>query len=123
MCSAYKISLLMIMLLLLTIGCDNDPMQTAEQKSTEPTVAILLYKVKDGYLSVLVDYLEKGFPKQVKLLIQDGQGDQLTQGKQFATILRQGVDVVLLNPVEPQSSSRLADQAKKADIPVSFFQS
>lgn len=117
----YKILLFMVIILLLLSGCDNAPTQTADPKSTEPTIAILLYRADDVYISLVTEYLEKGLSEEFKVLIKDGQGDQSTQNEQFRSMLQQGVDVILLNPVEPQSSSRLVNQAKKADVPIFFF--
>lgn len=54
----------------------------------------------------------------VTLLVNDAQRSALTQLEHVERYIAQGVDAIILNPVEVEASSPAVDLAKRSDIPI-----
>lgn len=111
-------------LLLLSVGACNSDSSDAPVKSSkkaQPVAGIFLYNAQDVYLGEVLKKLEAGLSGKFKVIIEDGKGDQLAQNDQLSSLLAQGVDVVIFNPVEPQAASSVIGMAKKYDVPIIFF--
>lgn len=54
----------------------------------------------------------------VTLLVNDAQRSALTQLEHVEHYIAQGVDAIILNPVEVEASSPAVDLAKRSDIPI-----
>ena len=66
----------------------------------------------------LEDYLvSKGFDKS-NITITDGANDQATQTAQIDNFITQGVDVMIVNPVNSSSAPTITDKVTSADIPL-----
>ena len=53
--------------------------------------------------------------------MSDGQDDQNTQNAQIDEFIANGVNVLIVNPVDRMASQGIIDKAKSADIPVVFI--
>ena len=105
-------------------GCDGESSSSSPNVSTaskEPTVTVFLYNAQDVYLAGMLESLKAELAGKYTVIVEDGRNDQITQNEQLDTILAQGVDAVLYNPVEPQASSLALDLAQKANVPIIFF--
>ena len=56
-----------------------------------------------------------------KIEIADGQDDQTTQNDQIDAFIADGVNVLIINPVDRMASQPIIDKAKAANIPVVFI--
>ncbi len=66
----------------------------------------------------LRSYLEElGFSKD-NITIQDGANDQATQSNQIDAFIADGVDVLIINPVNSSSAESITDKVVAADIPL-----
>ena len=66
----------------------------------------------------LENYLvEQGFSKD-NITIVDGANDQATQTGQIDNFISEGVDVLIVNPVNSSSAATITDKVVAADIPL-----
>ena len=69
----------------------------------------------------LEDYLVKlGFSKE-NITIQDGQNDQATQSNQIDAFIADGVDLLIVNPVNSSSAESITDKVVAANIPLVYI--
>ena len=89
--------------------------------SDTPRVGVCLYKYDDTYISTVRQELEALAGKNVQLYLNDGKGDQGTQNDQIDLLIQKNVDVLVVNLVDVGASQTVINKAKKADIPIIFF--
>ena len=88
-------------------------------------VGIAIYQFNDNFMTLfrteLEDYLvSKGFDKN-NITITDGANDQATQTAQIDNFITQGVDVMIVNPVNSSSAPTITDKVTSADIPLVYI--
>ena len=88
-------------------------------------VGIAIYQFNDNFMTLfrteLEDYLvSKGFDKS-NITITDGANDQATQTAQIDNFITQGVDVMIVNPVNSSSAPTITDKVTSADIPLVYI--
>jgi methyl-galactoside transport system substrate-binding protein len=93
--------------------------------SNDDTIVIgaNIYNYADNFMgsvvkTTLVDYAEE---KGVTLDLVDSAGDQATLNNQVDVFIDKGVDVLVINLVNPDSAQIIVDKAKAADIPLILF--
>ena len=106
----------------------------AAEEETEPVanpdladkkVGVCIYQFSDNFMTLfrteLEDYLVKlGFSKE-NITIQDGQNDQATQSNQIDAFIADGVDVLIINPVNTSSAETITDKVVGAGIPLVYI--
>ncbi|MCL1889793.1 MAG: galactose ABC transporter substrate-binding protein [Desulfovibrionaceae bacterium] len=92
----------------------------AGQKA-DPSVGILLYRDDDTYISMVSREMQAALAGKAVVEVLAAKQDQLTQIEQIEDLLDKKVSALAVNIVEPQAASMVADKAKKAGIPVIFF--
>ena len=106
----------------------------AAEEETEPVanpdladkkVGVCIYQFADNFMTLfrteLEDYLVKlGFSKD-NITIQDGQNDQATQSNQIDAFIADGVDVLIINPVNTSSAETITDKVVGAGIPLVYI--
>ena len=115
-------------LLLGLCGCGTDENNAGnagnQAGKAEKTFGVLIYKFDDTYISTVRNAIAN-YAKQadfnIKLDMQDAQGDQAKQNDQMDVLINKQVDVLIVNPVDAGSAQGLADKAKSAGIPIIFF--
>ena len=88
-------------------------------------VGITIYKFDDNFMTLyreeLVDYLvELGFTKS-NITVMDGKNDQAEQTNQINNFIAQGVDVIIVNPVNASSAATITDTVVDAGIPLVYI--
>ena len=66
-------------------------------------LGVLVYKYDDTYISTVRSAIEKYAKEadvEIKLDMQDGQGDQSKQNDQLDVLISKGVDALLINAVD-----------------------
>ena len=87
-------------------------------------VGVAIYEFNDQFMTLyreeLKSYMEGLSDENVKyeLTIVDGKNDMATQTNQIDTFITQGMDVIILNPVQTSSADVLIDKVVAADIPL-----
>lgn len=89
-------------------------------------VGISIYKFDDNYMTLfrneMVRYLKEDLGvKEENIFIQDGKNDQAEQTNQIKNYITQGVDVMILNLVQPSSAATITDLVSKEGIPVVYI--
>ena len=118
--------LLMIAILLLA-GCTGQ--KGSNQKSIEEIrVGIFLYNQDDMFINDIMEQLDNGFREKEKkgdfkitFNFCDAKSSQTVQNDQIDKYIEMDYDVLCVNLVDRTDASVIIDKAKKADIPVMFF--
>ena len=88
-------------------------------------VGVCIYQFADNFMTLfrgeLENYLvEQGFSKD-NITIVDGANDQATQTNQIQNFITQGVDVLIINPVNSSSAETITDMVVEAGIPLVYI--
>jgi len=88
-------------------------------------VGVCIYQFSDNFMTLfrgeLEKYLEsKGFSKG-NIEIVDGANDQATQTNQIQNFITEGVNVLVINPVNSSSAETITDMVVKAKIPLVYI--
>ena len=94
----------------------------SEAATGSANVGVCIYQFADNFMTLyrtdLEEYLkDKGYA----VTIVDGKNDQNTQTEQINTFLQQGVDVLVINPVQTTSAQTIVDTIKPSGTPIVFI--
>lgn len=122
----------------LLAGCGGSKEEAAPAESTEAAatesadgayadkkVGICIYQFADNFMTLFRTELEnylisKGFSKE-NISIVDGANDQATQSNQIDNFITDGVDVLIVNPVNSSSAASITDKVVAAGIPLVYI--
>ena len=110
-------------------GCGaNGGLSREQKKRSDLKIGISLYDQYDTFLSGMISRLqtyaqekEKEWNITITLEILDANKSQLTQNDQIDDFIKRNFDVACINLVDRTDASTIIDKAKKADLPVIFF--
>lgn len=90
------------------------------------SVGICIYRFDDEFMTLyreeLKNYLISSYKiPEENIKILDGKGDQAEQTEQIEKLIEDGVDVLLLNLVEPSQAQSITDRCSEAGIPAVFI--
>jgi inositol transport system substrate-binding protein len=113
--------LLMVFVLLsgLLAGCGSDKTTANKDKKTI-VIGAAMPVFDDKWLSYLYDGI-KDYDKKhdnVEVNMVDAKNDSGKQFSQVDTFITQGVDAIIINPVDTDAVEPMVDAANEADIPV-----
>ena len=81
-----------------------------------------IYRFNDAFMLRFRNAMSAESAKEgAALEIADSQNDQTTQDAQVDEFIANGVNVLIINPVDRMSSQNIIDKAKAANIPVVFI--
>ncbi|MGE9549738.1 sugar ABC transporter substrate-binding protein [Erwinia amylovora] len=84
-------------------------------------VGVSMALFDDNFLTIVRNSITKEMAKeQVKGQIEDAKGDVAQQLQQVQNFIGQGVDAIIVNPVDTNAVKPIIDQASKAGIPLIF---
>ena len=85
-------------------------------------IGICIYKFDDNFMTLyrteLQKYLEAG---GATVTVMDGKNDQAEQTNQIQNFITQGVDVLIINPVNSSSAETITDMVVEAGIPLVYI--
>ena len=88
----------------------------------EVKIGACIYRFSDAFMlrfrNAMAEEAEKA---GVSLTLADSQNDQATQDGQVDEFIANGVNVLIINPVDRMASQGIIDKAKAANIPVVFI--
>ena len=98
---------------------------TAASAAGSANIGVCIYQFADNFMTLfrgeLENYLiEQGFSKE-NITIVDGANDQATQTNQIQNFITQGVDVLIINPVNSSSAETITDMVVEAGIPLVYI--
>ena len=85
-------------------------------------IGVCIYQFADNFMTLYRTDLE-GYLKDMgyAVTIMDGKNDQNTQTEQINTFLQQGVDVLIINPVQTTSAQTIVDTVSPSGTPIVFI--
>ena len=84
-------------------------------------VGVSMALFDDNFLTILRTAMQKEMQKDnVKGQLEDAKGDVSQQLQQVQNFIGQGVDAIIVNPVDTNAVKPIMDAAKKANIPLIF---
>lgn len=91
----------------------------------DKVVGVCIYQFSDNFMTLFRTELEnyliaQGFSKD-NIKIVDGANDQATQTGQIDNFIAEGVDVLIINPVNSSSAETITDKVVAAEIPLVYI--
>ncbi|CAH0240624.1 D-threitol-binding protein [Erwinia aphidicola] len=84
-------------------------------------IGVALANFDLNFISILRTQMAKEMEKeQIQGQFEDAKGDVAVQVQQVENFINQGVDAIILNPVDTQGVKPMMDAAKRANIPLIF---
>lgn len=104
---------------------DDAAADAGDSSLADKKVGVCIYQFSDNFMTLfrneLESYLiEKGFSKD-NITIVDGANDQATQSGQIDNFIADGVDVLIINPVNSSSAATITDKVVGANIPLVYI--
>ena len=92
---------------------------------SQAKVGVCIYQFSDNFMTLfrgeLLSYMESlGFTED-NITIVDGANDQATQTNQIQNFITEGVDVLIINPVNSSSAATITDMVTAANIPLVYI--
>lgn len=117
-----KLITLVSVLFMFLISCGNKSEAPAEGKKVK--LGVTYYKFDDNFLAGMrndmIAIAAEKYPN-IELLNNDSQNSQSILNDQIDTLISKGVDVLVINLVDPTAGQSVIDKAKAANIPIILF--
>lgn len=103
----------------------EEPAADAAGGYADKKVGVCIYQFSDNFMTLFRTELENylvslGFAKD-NIKIMDGQNDQATQSQQIDAFIAEGVDVLIIDPVNSSSAATITDKVVGANIPLVYI--
>ncbi len=90
--------------------------------SGSANIGVCIYQFADNFMTLYRTDLEEYLKDMgYSVTIVDGKNDQNTQTEQINTFLQQGVDVLVINPVQTTSAQTIVDTVSPSETPIVFI--
>ena len=90
--------------------------------SGSANIGVCIYQFADNFMTLYRTDLEEYLKDMgYAVTIVDGKNDQNTQTEQINTFLQQGVDVLVINPVQTTSAQTIVDTVSPSGTPIVFI--
>ncbi len=101
-------------------GCAS---QSSSRKSDKIKIGVTIYDQYDTFLSQYMACFSKELEadENVEMVTYNASQSQQTQNSQVKKMIEDGCDVICVNLVDRTDPSTVIDAAKKADVPIVFF--
>lgn len=109
--------LLILVMVFSLAACTSD----SKDSDDKPTIGVTIYKYDDNFMSFVRRAIDTAAVDKAVLEMNDSQNSQATQNDQVDTMISKGAKALAINLVDPQAASAIIEKAKKADLPVVFF--
>ena len=111
--------LAVLLALILVLGVTS---AFADEMKKPIKVGVTIYQFNDNFMTLYRTDLEEYLKDMgYAVTIVDGKNDQNTQTEQINTFLQQGVDVLVINPVQTTSAQTIVDTIKPSETPIVFI--
>ncbi len=95
---------------------------TAFANADEIKIGACIYRFNDAFMLRFRNAMgDEAAKLGAKIEMADGRDDQTTQNEQIENFIAEGVNVLIINPVDRMASQPVIDKAKSAGIPVVFI--
>jgi inositol transport system substrate-binding protein len=116
--------------LMLMVGCSTDDTSSTTQngeassdnneQGKKKKVGVLIMDFSNQFQVYMMDGMKEAAAKypDIEFSFQDAKADSNTQMSQMENMVAEGVDAVILLPVDVQAAEPMADKAVEANIPI-----
>ncbi len=108
-------------LLLLLVLCTLSAPALAQSPGKLPSIGLCLYMKEDAFIASIGDEIAAIAQGQATLTVVHAENEQITQNQQVEDLLKAGVDVLIINPVDRTSAVYLVRMAMAYETPVVFI--
>lgn len=103
----------------------EEPAAEGNADLADKKVGVCIYQFSDNFMTLFRDELQSylvslGFSAD-NIKIVDGANDQATQSGQIDSFIAEGVDVLIINPVNSSSAATITDKVVAANIPLVYI--
>lgn len=124
----FNINIIIILMIFIISGFNKNIVISCLNFNVEKVykVGVLLYKFNDPYISLIkknLEDIEKENSNKVKFIFSDAYGNQKNQDDELDKMLKEKVDLLLVNLVDTseESTEKVIDKIKISNRPVIFF--
>ena len=102
----------------LLTGCES---KSVSVKSGKVRIGVTLYDQYDTFLRQLMEEFVREAGDEVDVVSYNASQSQQTQNAQVKKMIEEGCDVICVNLVDRTDPTAVIDAARKADVPIIFF--
>lgn len=93
--------------------------ETADKKTDgNMKIGVSLSTLNNPFFVSIREGIEEGAGDDAETVISDAQNDSSTQSNQVEDLITQGVDLIIINPVDSTAIASSVEKANEANIPV-----
>lgn len=115
---------LLAVVMLLACGAKKEEKTEGAAAGKKVKLGVTYYKFDDNFLAGMrndmISIAGEKFPN-IELLNNDSQNSQSILNDQIDTLISKGVDVLVINLVDPTAGQSVIDKAKAANVPIVLF--
>jgi methyl-galactoside transport system substrate-binding protein len=115
---AMAILLTMAMTAALLTGCGA---KNQQGNSVKIKIGVTLYDQYDTFITQLMECFNSEIQEGVEVVVYNAANSQQTQNNQVRKMIEDGCNVICVNLVDRTDPSSVIDAARKADVPIVFF--
>ncbi len=111
----------MAMILLLCVIVTACGRQTPQRSAGKVKIGVTIYDQYDTFMSQFMECFSEEVGADAETVVYNASQSQQTQNQQVKKMIEEGCDVICVNLVDRTDPATVIDAAKKADIPIIFF--
>lgn len=92
-----------------------------ETASNKIKIGVTVYDQYDTFVSQLMECFQENKEENVEIVVYSASNSQQTQNSQVKKMIEEGCDVICVNLVDRTDPTAVIDAARKADVPIIFF--
>ncbi len=113
-----SLAMAICLLTIMIAGCGKQPVNKSESKIR---IGVTVYDQYDTFMGQLVECFLAFQSDDVEIAVYNAAQSQQTQNSQVKKMIEDGFDVICVNLVDRTDPTTVIDAARKADVPIIFF--
>ena len=113
-----SLAMAICLLTVMIAGCGKQPVNKSESKIR---IGVTVYDQYDTFMGQLVECFVAFQSDDVEIAVYNAAQSQQTQNSQVKKMIEDGFDVICVNLVDRTDPTTVIDAARKADVPIIFF--
>ncbi len=113
-----SLAMAICLLTIMIAGCGKQPVNKSESKIR---IGVTVYDQYDTFMGQLVECFVAFQSDDVEIAVYNAAQSQQTQNSQVKKMIEDGFDVICVNLVDRTDPTTVIDAARKADVPIIFF--
>ncbi len=107
-----------LLLCIALAGCGQAP---ASRNTGKLKIGVTIYDQYDTFLSQFMECFKEEMSAEAEVVIYNASQNQQVQNSQVKKMIEDGCDVICVNLVDRTDPATVIDAARKADVPLVFF--